>query len=146
MALATLEDLAALGAVPLNLNPADEESKRAERLLELASGQALAYLRVDDEATFVASLTAAETTSLAAIVAEAAAARLNVSAAPSTDPYAEPMGGLVSALLNRRHYRAIDRALGRAGRGSRSVETERDEGSSFLSYIPNRRIPLELDT
>jgi len=143
--LATIEDLAALGALPLNAKSSTPEYKRAVRLLEMASGQVVAYLRYDTEADVVAALTEPQLTAVAAVVAEAASARLNVSAAPSTDPYADQAGGLVSSLLNRRHYRSIDKALGRSGRGTRSIDTSRDETSSFLSYIPSRRIPLELD-
>lgn len=65
---------------------------------------------------------------------------MNVSAAASTDPYADPGGGLVSSLLNRRHYRTLDKLLGRAGRGSRTIDTDRDEVSSFLSRIPPARV------
>jgi hypothetical protein len=134
--LATIEDLAALGALPLNAKSSTPEYKRAVRLLELASAQVVTYLRYDDEAALTDALTEAQLTVVAAVVAEAAGARMNVSAAASTDPYADQAGGLVSSLLNRRHYRTLDKLLGRAGRGSRTIDTDRDEVSSFLSRIP----------
>jgi hypothetical protein len=134
--LATIEDLAALGALPLNAKNSTPEYKRAVRLLELASAQVVTYLRYDDEAALDDVLTEAELTVVAAVVAEAAGSRLNVSAASSTDPFADPSGGLVSSLLNRRHYRTLDKLLGRAGRGSRTIDLDRDETSSFLSRIP----------
>lgn len=134
--LATIEDLAALGALPLNAKSSTREYKRAVRLLELASAQVVTYLRYEDEAALTDALTEAQLTVVAAVVAEAAGARMNVSAAASTDPYADPGGGLVSSLLNRRHYRTLDKLIGRAGRGSRSIDMARDESSSFLTYAP----------
>lgn len=134
--LATIEDLAALGAVPLNAKNSTNEYKRAVRLLEMASAQVVTYLRYDDEAALVEALTDDQLTVVAAVVAEAAGSRLNVSAASSTDPYPDQMGSLMSSLLNRRHFRTLDKLLGRAGRGSRTIDTDRDETSSFLSRIP----------
>lgn len=134
--LATIEDLAALGAVPLNAKNSTNEYKRAVRLLEMASAQVVTYLRYDDEAALVEALTDDQLTVVAAVVAEAAGSRLNVSAAASTDPYPDQMGSLMSSLLNRRHFRTLDKLLGRAGRGSRTIDTDRDETSSFLSRIP----------
>jgi hypothetical protein len=132
--LASLDDLVAIGALPVDYDTADPRASRAQRLLELASAQAVAYLRCDDE-TAVAALagwTAAKATALAAIIAEAAGARLTVGAAPNVDPYAS-VEGVVSALLNRRHYRAIDKLIGVPGAGSKSVLAERDPDTSFLS-------------
>lgn len=134
--LATIEDLAALGALPLNAKNSTPEYKRAVRLLEMATGQVVAYLRYDDEDALVDALSAPQLTVIATVVAEAAGARMNVSAASSTDPYADQAGGLVSALLNRRHYRTLDKLIGRVGRGSRSIDMARDESSSFLTYAP----------
>lgn len=136
MALATIEDLAALGAVPLNEKNSTNKYKRAVRLLELASGQVVTYLRYDDEDALSAAFTEAQLTVVAAVVAEVAAARLNVSAAESSEPWPDQSGGMVSSLLNRRHYRTLDKLLGRAGRGSRSIDTDRDESTSFLTYAP----------
>lgn len=132
--LATLDDLVAIGALQDGTNDADPKAIRANRLLELASAQAVVYLRCETEEDIeeLDGWTSAKSTALAAIVAEAAGARLNVSAAPSSDPYAS-VEGLASALLNRRHYAAIDRLFGRAGRGSQSITTERDTDTSFLS-------------
>lgn len=138
--LATIEDLAALGAVPLNVKNSTREYKRAVRLLEMASAQVVTYLRYDDESALTAALTDDQLTVVAAVVAEAAGSRLNVSAAASTDPWPDPSGGMVSSLLNRRHFRALDKLLGRAGRGSRTIDTDRDEVSSFLSRIPPARV------
>lgn len=138
--LATIEDLAALGAVPINVKNSTPEYKRAVRLLEMASAQVVTYLQFDDEAALTEAFTDDQLTVVAAVVAEAAGSRLNVSAASSTDPWPDPAGGMVSSLLNRRHFRTLDKLLGRAGRGSRTVDLDRDETSSFLSRIPPSRV------
>jgi len=131
--LASLDDLAAIGALPVDEPSTSTRAARAKRLLELVSGQVVAYLRVDDEAAVRSEYTDAQLTAVAAVVAEAAGQRLNASAAPSSD-FQPVEAGWSSALLNRRHIRAIDRALGRAGRGSRTIDTGRDEETSFLTY------------
>lgn len=132
--LASLDDLVATGALPANHTDADPRVSRGTRLLEMASAQVLVYLRLEteEELAELDGWTDAKSTVLATIVAEAAGSRLNVSAAPSSDPYSS-LEGLTSALLNRRHYAAIDRLLGRGGRGSQSLVTERDTDTSFLS-------------
>lgn len=138
MALATIEDLAALGAVPLNAKNSTNEYKRAARLLEMASAQVVTYLGFEDEAAVLEALTEAKLTVLATVVAEVAASRLNVNAAASTDPYPEPMGGVVSSMLNRRHMRTLDKLLGRGGRGSKSIDTSRDDATSFVVSYDDR--------
>lgn len=141
MALATLDDLAAIGALPVDYDFTDEETARVERLIEMASAQVAAYLRTD-EAT-IATWSATRRTVVATVVAEAAASRVNVAASRDTDPYTAAGEGMITALLNRRHYRTLDKLLGRAGRGSRSVETVRADETSFLTYSDAGRRWLE---
>lgn len=138
MALATIEDLAALGALPLNAKSSTPEYKRAVRLLEMASAQVVTYMSFDDEAAATEALTEAKLTVVATVVAEVAASRLNVNAAASTDPYPDQMGGVVSSMLNRRHMRTIDKLLGRGGRGSKSIDTSRDDATSFITSYDDR--------
>jgi len=128
--LAGLADLAAIGAVPVDLAPTDERVGRAVRLIELASAQVVAYLAADDEDAVTSAYSAAQLTALAAVVAEMAARRLSASAAPSTEYFAQPFQP--SIRMTRGDRIAVNRALGRGG--SRSIDTVRDESSSFLTY------------
>lgn len=131
--LATVDDLAALGAVPVDLEPNEERYVRAARLLDLASAQVVGYLGAVDEAAVAAAYTETQLTALAAVVAEMAARRISASAAPSSD-YIVQMAGQPSIRMNRGDRRAVDRALGRGG--SSSIDTARDDESSFLTYAP----------
>lgn len=142
MALATLEDLAAIGALPWDYDFTAEETARVERLIEMASAQVTEYLRTT-EAT-IGTWTQSKRTVVATVVAEAAASRMNVAASRDTDPYTASTEGMITALLARRHYRTLDRLLGRSGRGSRTIETDRDEATSFLTYSDAGRRVVEL--
>lgn len=128
--LATLADLAAIGAIATDEPPSSARHTNATRLLEFASAQVVSYLRVADESAVTAAYSATQLTALAAVVAEAAAERIHGSASPSSDYIP------TSAMLNRRHYRTIDKILGRAGRGTRAIDAARDDESSFLTYSP----------
>lgn len=128
--LAALTDLVAIGAIPDGTSALERYGARGTRLLQLASGQVCAYLGTT-EALLLAEITVEQTTALAAIVAECAGARLNVSAAPSTDPYAMS-GQPMSVMLNRWHKSQIDELIRLAGQGSRSVINARDADSSLL--------------
>lgn len=133
--LATWADLQAIGAVPANEQEYGPKWDRAKRLLELASAQVVAYLRYDVEDDVTDALSAAQLTALSAVVAEIAAQRLNSSAAPSSPVY-DDGAGWASAMMNRRHKRAIDEIVGEAGRRSMSVVVARDIDSSFFgSYL-----------
>lgn len=91
--LATLEDVAAIGGVPVDFDEDSEEGVRAQRLIELASGAVLTYLDgfniaeadIDDWDQF-------RKDALATVVGEIAAKRMNVSGAPNVDPYTTPVG------------------------------------------------------
>ena len=135
MSLATLDDLRALGALAANTAPSSPTEDRAYRLLELASAQVCLYLRTDEDTIGADTDTWTETklTVLAVVTAEVAARRMNVSAAPSSDPYGPP-DGMLTLKLNRNDMRTLDRLIGRGGRGSQSVEVERDTNTSYLTY------------
>jgi len=132
--LASLGDLVATGALPADEDPSTERYARAARLLELASGQVVAYVdpTATDEAAVVAGLTAPQVTALAAIVAELAGRRLNASAAPSSE-YGVPEAGWSSIRMTRADCRAVDRALKR--RGSRTIDTPRADDTSFVAFL-----------
>jgi hypothetical protein len=134
--LATFDDLVAIGAIPDNTTSYTKYGVRATRLLELASGQVCAYVGMTEAALTVA-LSPDQMTALAAVTAECAGSRLNVSAAPSTDPYGT-VDGIASVMLNRWHKSQIDMIVGNtltagAARGSRSVVSDRDPDSSLLT-------------
>lgn len=136
MALATIADLAAIGAIAENEPPQSARATRAGRLLEMASAQVVAYLKAADEAELTTgddALPAHKLVVLATIVAEIAASRLTTPGAQGIDPY-EGGSGFLSSLIQRRHMRALDKLIGRAGQGSTSITVDRDEESSFLNW------------
>lgn len=105
--LATLADLAALGALPVDAGEESSEAVRATRLLELVSGAVLTLL--DGFAvteSVIEEWDEFRQDALAAVVAEIAAKRLNVSAASSVDPYGTTEGPQ-TLKLNRWEKRAI---------------------------------------
>lgn len=107
MALATLADLAAIGAVPVDVDTESPEGVRAARLLELASGQVLTFLdgfTVTEAA--IGEWDQFRQDALSAVVAEIASKRLTVSAAASVDPYGLPAAPQTMK-LNRWEKRAI---------------------------------------
>lgn len=134
--LAQLEDLVAIGALRADEASTTERYGRAARLLELASAQVVAYIDPEavDEAAVIAGLTSPQKSALAAIVAELAGRRLNASAAPSNE-YGVPEAGWSSIRMTRADCRAVDRALKR--RGSRTIDTGRAEGTSFVPFLTN---------
>ncbi len=139
MALATLQDLQALGAIKVNVSPTAEQAVRGLRLIELASAQVAQYVG-SPETTIIADWSVAERDVIASVVAEAASSRLNVSAAPSTDPYVDQYG-YSSVLLNRRHYATLDRLLTvrRGPRGLFSIGVTR--GDLEVVDWPELRMP-----
>ncbi len=98
MALATANDLAALGALAVNLPQSDPQAERAETLLTMAQNLALSYLRITE--ADVAAWPAETRGRMTVWIAEKAATRLNVSAAPNVDPYGTPPANR-SMMLNR---------------------------------------------
>lgn len=125
--LASIEDLAAVGGVTVDVAASSPEGSRAFRLLELASGLVLSFLSrsgitegdVDEWEDF-------RRQALAAIVAEVAAKRLNVAAASNVDPYSLPNTGPQTLKLNRWEQQAIrDLLPGEVSGASMSFETER---------------------
>ncbi len=110
MALASLTDLVALGALPVNDPSTSALSIRGTRLLALASAQVAGYLGAPESTILSTEWTDTERTIIAAVVAEVASSRINVSAAASTDPYGDQYG-YSSVLLNRRHYQTLDQVL-----------------------------------
>lgn len=131
--LASFDDLIGIGAIPDGTAPLSATGKRAERLLAMASGLVCAYLGTTEAALV---LTYEQTNGLAAIVAEIAGSRLNVSAAPSSDPYAYG-GGPAALMLTKWHRLSIDNlniaGIGRAG--SRSFAVTHDPDSSFMTGL-----------
>lgn len=107
--LATLDDIAALGAVESDLSEDSDDGERATRLIQLASAEALAYLDgfdVDEEA--IEGWPEFRRDALSAVVAEIAAKRLNVAAAPSVDPYTYGSpAGPQTIRLNKAEKRAL---------------------------------------
>lgn len=109
-AFATLDDVAAVGGVPVDVDEESAEAVRASRLIELASAQILSFFDgfdITEEA--IGEWEEFRTVALAAITAEIAAKRMNVSAAASVDPYAAPLsgGGTQTLKLNRWEKRAL---------------------------------------
>jgi hypothetical protein len=93
MALATLDDVAALGALPVDVDETSPEGVRAARLLELVSGRVLVFLDGFDIAEAdVDGWEEFRRDALSGIVAEVVAKRLNVAAAASVDPYSTSEG------------------------------------------------------
>lgn len=116
VAFATLDDVAAVGGVPVDVDAESAEAVRASRLIELASAQILSFFDGFDvtEAMIlgdeeIEGWDEFRRDALAAITAEIAAKRMNVSAAASVDPYAVPMGGgsTQTLKLNRWEKRAL---------------------------------------
>ena len=105
--LATLEDLAAVGGVPVDVDADAPEGVRATRLIELTTAQVLMFLdgfSVDADA--VEAWADERKAALAAIVAEIAAKRMNVSAGANVDPFV-PSGVPQTLKLNRWEKQAI---------------------------------------
>lgn len=141
--LATLDDLSALGALRVNEARGEAVIVRATRLLELASAQVCAYLQQANEATLLAALSTPQQTALAAVVAEIAGRRLNVSAAPSSDFYPD---GSSSIKLNRWDLRAIDDiVVGSLGSGTTSITITRSDDSSYLTGLPYQPLVDDFD-
>lgn len=112
--LAALDDLAGIGALPVDFDADSAEGVRGLDLLTKASAAVLVVLEdagVDvDGIEELADLDWAEhrRTALSAIVAEIAAKRLTVSAAPSVDPFTYGSPPAPQTLkLNRWEQRAI---------------------------------------
>lgn len=131
--LAELDDLIAIGALPMDVTDDEPRATRATRLLELISDQVVGYLRYDDEAALRAASiwSATKGNALAAIVIEVASERLAQGAAPNVDQgfYSR----IPTVMLRPYHKRAIDEIFGRPGNGYSSVEVERDPATSFLT-------------
>lgn len=92
MALATIDDLVALGALGGDVNDGDHLHTRATRLLELASATVVQFVRAD-EATITdeeGGWPAESQAALAAVVAEVASRRLTAPAAASSDQIGLP--------------------------------------------------------
>jgi hypothetical protein len=131
MALATLNDLAALGAITFDADPTTVVSRRATWLLDRASEQVCAYLGTTEAliAADAVTWTAVKVGVLRAVATEAAASRLQGSAvSPTEGSYPE---AYMSALLQPRHYRTLDKLIGSTNDFT-SVVVERDESSSFF--------------
>lgn len=133
MALAVINDLAALGVVNYDEPAAGILGRKAQWLLDRTSEQVLAYIGTTD-ALIAANVDGLWTTVrlgvLRAVVTEAAASRLQ--AAPQSFDGALMPEALMSALLQPRHYRALDKLIGSAN-SAMSLIVARDEASSFFS-------------
>lgn len=132
MALAVLDDLAALGAINYSQDVTSVIGRRGLWLIARASEQVVEYLGTTETAIAADTdtWTAQKLGILRAVITEAAASRLQMStASPDNGVYPETY---VTALLQPRHYRALDKLLGRAGTSSWSFAADRDENTSFL--------------
>lgn len=83
--LATIDDLAELGAVPIDWSPDEAEGVRALGLLKKAEAAAFDFLSITE--SDVEGWTEARRTRLISWIAEKASMRLFTSAAPQIDPY-----------------------------------------------------------
>ncbi|MEJ7724091.1 MAG: hypothetical protein WKF64_07290 [Ilumatobacteraceae bacterium] len=84
MALAELDDLAALGAVKHEVDPSRPEGARGNLLLQSVSDQVCSWLNTT-EAALVAGLSSADLGALKALVAEVAARRIVAPASATSD-------------------------------------------------------------
>lgn len=134
--LAALSDLVAIGALPDGVKPDEAKGIRATRLLDLASGLICSYLKMT-EAALVAAATPEQRRGLAAVAAEVAGSRLNVSAAPSSDPLAYA-GTPAALMLTRWHIDQISRLNITRRRGAFSIVPGRDPDPSCVT----RRYPV----
>lgn len=130
MQFASLEDLIALGASKVDSNEASPTNRRAVRLIELVSAQVAHYVNLADQAAFDA-LPEVKREVIAAVVAEAASQRLSVSAAASVTQYPPDDVSAATSLLAPRHYRALDRGLGRVVFG-----TVEDTADASIGWWP----------
>lgn len=107
--LATLDDLAAIGAVKVGTVETNDLGARATRLLELASASVASYARTTEAAITHATTGWSDEsqTTLAAIVAEIAARRLTSPAAPTSDQLMETPS-FMSMRLTRADKAALD--------------------------------------
>lgn len=104
--LATLDDLAAIGAVAVDIEPTDDLAVRAQRLIELASASVLGYIGTD-EAT-VDGWADVSKDSLSTIVAEIAARRIYSPAAPSSNQLDGGAPGFLTSRLTAGDKAALD--------------------------------------
>jgi len=132
MALAVLDDLAALGVVNYNEDPTGTLGRKAQWLLDRISEQVHSYIGSTDvliAANADGLWTSVRVGVLSAVVTEAAASRLQ--AAPQSFDGSVMPEAMMSALLQPRHYRALDKLIGSAN-SSMSMVVERDEDLSFF--------------
>lgn len=138
MALAELSDLVALGALKVDASPlTDPNARRAGRLIELASAQAVIHLGVP-EADIADDWTASQRAAVANVVAEIAARRLMSPAGPTSQQLVDEVSGWRTSLLTRADRRALDAILadvlaGSGGSGSMSIGVTRSD-SSIMSW------------
>lgn len=130
--LASIDDLVALGALPLGADVSDGVGERASRLLELAEGAVLTFCRstvaaITDESTGWA---ASSQLTLAGIVAEIAGRRLTSPAAPTSAQLGElPPAAFMSVRLTRADRAALleipEVAESRSGASAGSLQLTR---------------------
>jgi len=105
--LATLDDVAAVGGVAVDLDETSAEGVRAARLIELASGAVLTFFDGFNVAEAdIEEWDEFRKDALASLVAEIAVKRLNVSGAPNVDPYTTDQGPQ-TLKLNRWEKRSL---------------------------------------
>ena len=131
MALATLGDLAAIGALPASPENHPDAS-RAMRLIEMASAQVATYLATT-EAT-IATWAEEHQTVVATVVAEAAGRRLTSPAAFTADQLQDGTGLYSSALLSSSHRRTLDELPKPSSRGTGSLTLTTADYTSVVSW------------
>lgn len=127
MALATLDDLAAIGAVRVDQQLTDADAQRANRLLEFASAEVCIHFGTTE--AVIQAWTATEVTLIAAVVAECAAQRMTSPAAATAQQLGEGVGNWTKTFLTPAMKRRLN-SIRRGNRGTGSVEV------SFASSNP----------
>lgn len=135
MALASLEQLVAVGSINVDWKPGDAKHTRAIELLDMASATVLAfYDRLGVAEADIEGWPTFRQKALAAVVAEVASKRMQLAAAPNVDPYMVPNQGPATLKLTSWEKDALsDLVPGAPSSGtSFSYVVERDEVSSWL--------------
>ena len=119
MALSTIADMEAIGAVKAGTLEGDRLRVRADRLLSMVTDQVITFARIAE--VDVAAWPAAERGALATLIAEIAARRLARPSATNTADGALDSTALLTEADERRLMHLPSLALARAGEGSHQI-------------------------
>lgn len=131
MALATITDLVAIGAMPVDMPELNPKYQAAAALLDFATAQVCVYLGADE--ADIATWTANEQTVVRMVTAEAAARRLTSPASATAQQLADGLGGYVTAFLTDGMRKQLD-MIPRGGRGTGTVTLEQGDYSSQTNW------------